>query len=163
MPRPATGGVVGPHRVRAGFGERLRVGGRLHAGFPVNTGARFSRNALTPSAKSARAARLALRVALDIELLVKRVAGGRGHRAAGQHQRMRRLRGEMGGELLRLDHQRLVFDDTPDHAPRLGACRIDRLGEHRHRARPRALADDARQQVRAAAIGHQPDLGERLR
>src|SRR6185369_16191194 len=57
-----------------------------------------------------------LQVALEVELLVERVAEAGVERLLDEAERARRLAREMAGERRRLGHQRCVVDDPPDEA-----------------------------------------------
>src|SRR5579883_3460468 len=68
-------------------------------------------------------ARLALQVALQIQLRVEVVGARPVERTLGEAERARRALGEPGGEAARLGHQRIVGHRFPDQPPRRGLDR----------------------------------------
>src|SRR5262249_40237761 len=78
-----------------------------------------------------REARLALRLALEVELGVEIVAPGLIEGALDQGQRHRRRRGEPCTELVGLRHQLGVVERLPNEAPGFGLVRGERLGGER--------------------------------
>ena len=94
-------------------------------------------------------AELALQVALEIELRRQRVAGGRLQRLLDRGETPRGRLRQVGQELLRDGRQLGVLDALPDEPPLRGLLRRQLVAEEREAERAR-VADEARQEVRAA-------------
>src|ERR1700704_1120946 len=106
-------------------------------------------------------AELTLPVAFEVELRDERIAAGRVDRLLDCCQPPRRRLREIGKELIDEGRQLGIVDALPDEAPARGVLRSQLVAKHRETHRSRS-ADQSRQEVRAARIGNEADLAERL-
>ena len=112
----------------------------LHA--PDKFGGSFFQERAHAFREIGRAAGPPLKIAFEIELLVKAVGFGGIEGLLDQRQSFGGLAGEVGGEPVGLRHQLRVFHALPDHSPGLGFLGRNGLGKQNQRSRARA-ADES--------------------
>ena len=99
----------------------------------------------------------ALRVALEVELLVERIVVGRGEHPAQVGEGQRGAGGEAGRDGHGLVHERVVVDAAPDQSPLGRPLGRDRLAQHAH-AQGAGAPDRALQVEAGGAIRDDPQL-----
>src|SRR5262245_14264581 len=104
---------------------------------------------------------LALQVALEVELGIERIARRGVDRLLDQAVAFGGTLGERMGDGARFPHETLVVERFPDEAPALRLFGAEAIGEQRESHGARG-ADQPRQEIRAARVGHQAKLRERL-
>src|SRR5580658_1795471 len=109
----------------------------------------------------ARVAELALKVALDVELLLKGPLTGAVQRLFGARKTTGRSRGKLSRHLIDDGAELRVLHTAPDQTPLLCLLGAQFVPEQCESARAR-ITDQARQQPRTAAVGNQSQLGEGL-
>ena len=95
------------------------------------------------------------------ELSFKRIALDLVHQGPGFDQRTRWSLGQLGSQFLGCGQKRAVIQAIADQAPFQGRFRRNGIIGH-HRLQGLAPADDLRQQIGGAAIGHQTNTAEDL-
>src|SRR5512132_756520 len=103
----------------------------------------------------------ALQVALEIELLLERVAGGCMQRTLDRREAARRRLRELREQRVDRCPQLGVLDAFPDQSPRGRVFGGQLVAKQREPHRTR-VAHEARQEERAPRVGHETDTAERL-
>ena len=124
---------------------------------PLNSGFRFSRNAVVPSRMSSVDATRPNSVASNRHAFGERHLEPLVDGVDDVAHRDRRLPGELRRELLRLGHQLRRRHDAVDEPDALGLARADRRAGQNQLHRP-ALPDEARQPLRAGVAGKDAEV-----